>query len=232
MIMISLVVWNSTNSPPDSGKQPQRAIEASKAVILDGLYSESPNLAFSQSLTNYLSAAGYEVDDFRGDNVTIDLLTNIANYSVVILRLHSTLDKYGNLYIFSGEPYTESKYAMEQLTGSVRKAKTFDGKLYFALNVVLLGAKKQDSLKDSTVILMGCNGTADSWGIRKLHERGVKTYIAWTGYVDLSHSDDATLTLVKNLYVEKLSPAAAVEKTMAEAHPDPLYQTVYQCFVR
>ena len=231
ILTIGLFVWNSSNrTPPDSGQQP--GLETPKAVILDGLYSESPNMTFSQILTDYLSAAGYTVDIFRGENVTIDLLRNIAGYKVMVLRLHSAIHSDRNLYIFSGEPYTESKYTMEQLTGSVRKANTTEGKLYFAINIALLGNNKPDSLKDSTVVLMGCHGVSDQYSVDKLLESGVKTYFGWTGYVDLSHTDEATLVLVKALCLEKLSPEQAVQEAMTEVGPDPLYETVYECRVR
>ena len=227
VLLVSVFIWrSSTTGPADTGQQP--GLETPKAVILDGLFSESPNFAFSQNVTNYLSAAGYVVDNFRGENVTIGLLRNIAGYRVMVLRLHSAVHSDRNLYIFSGEPYTESKYTMEQLAGSVKKANTTDGRLYFAINIFLLGANKADSLKGSTVILMGCNGTNDAYSINRLLERGVKTFFGWTGYVYLSHTDQATLTLVRALCLEKLRPEQAVQKTMTEVGPDPEYQTVYE----
>jgi len=230
ILTIGLFVWNSSNrTPPDSGQQP--GLEAPKAAILDGLYSESPNPAFSQILTNYLSAAGYTVDNFRGENVTIDLLRKIEGYRVIVLRLHSTLDSLKNLYVFSGEPYDAAKYLL--MPQSVRVANTTEGKMYFAIGIFLLGANKADSLKDSTVILMGCNGTSDAYSINRLFDRGVKIFFGWTGYVDLSHTDEATLALVKALCLEKLSPEQAVQKAMTEVGPDQSYpQTVYECRIR
>ena len=229
ILTISLFVWNSSNrTPPDSGQQP--GLGAPKAAILDGLYSESPNMTFSQILTNYLSAAGYTVDIFRGENVTIDLLRNIAGYKVVILRLHSTVgpDPDRNLYVFSGEPYNTSGYGFP-----VRQGRTTEGKEYFATTIFSLGSfARADALKDSTVILMGCNGTGDPYSINRLFKKGVKVYFGWTGYVDLSHTDEATLALVKALCLEKLSPEQAVQKAMTEVRPDPLYETVYECRVR
>lgn len=229
ILTIGLFAWNSSNrTPPDSGQQP--GLEAPKAAILDGLYSESPNMTFSQILTNYLSAAGYTVDIFRGENVTIDLLRNIAGYKVVILRLHSTIgpDPDRNLYVFSGEPYNTSGYGFP-----VRQGRTTEGKEYFATTIFSLGSfARADALKDSTVILMGCNGTGDPYSIDRLFKKGVKVYFGWTGYVDLSHTDEATLALVKALCLEKLSPEQAVQKAMTEVRPDPLYETVYQCRIR
>ena len=229
VLLVSVFIWRtSTTAPPDTGQQPD--LETPKAVILDGLFSESPNFAFSQNLTNYLSAAGYVVDNVRGENVTIDLLSNIRGYRIIILRLHSTLDSLRNLYIFSGESYDAAKHLL--MPPSVKVANTTEGKMYFAISIFLLGANRADSLKDSTVILMGCNGTDDAYSIKRLFERGVETFFGWTGYVDLSHTDQATLTLAKALYLERLSPEQAVHKTMTEVGPDPKYQTVYECRIQ
>lgn len=229
ILTIGLFVWNSSNrTPPDSGQQP--GLEVPKAAILDGLYSESPNITFSQTLTNYLSAAGYTVDIFRGENVTIDLLRNIAGYKVVILRLHSTIDPdFRNLYVFSGEPYNTSGY-----DSPVRQGRTTEGKEYFATTIFSLGSfARADALKDSTVILMGCNGTGDPHSIDRLFKKGVKVYFGWTGYVELSHTDEATLSLVKALYLKKLNPEQAVQEAMTEVGPDQSYpQTVYECRIR
>jgi hypothetical protein len=211
---------------PEAGQQTN--IETPKAAILDGLYTSYPNLTFIQSLANFLSAAGFRVDVFKGKNVTIDLLRNVGGYKVLVLRLHSAIHTDGFLYLFSGEKYNESGYAMERLSGSVRQGKTFEGEEYFALNSVFLGANKPTGLRDSTVILTGCNGTGDSYSIKRLFEKGVNVYVAWTGYVDLSHSDEATLALVKALYSEKLGVREAVEEVMREVGPDPLYKSVLE----
>lgn len=212
---------------------PQTNIDVLKAAILDGLYTIEPNLALTESLTNCLLNAGYNVDLFRGVNVTIDLLRNIGGYKILILRLHSSIHTDGFLYIFSGEKYTESKYVNEQLAGAVRKGYTFNESEppYFALNAVFLGNNRPDGLKGSTIILTGCNGTGKQYVIQKLFERGVKAFISWNGYVDLSHSDKATLSLVRALYSERLSLKEAVEKVMKEVGPDPFYKSVLEYHV-
>jgi len=220
---IGFLLWNSSITSPDAGKQSN--VEKPKAAILDGLYITYPNLTVIQSLTNFLSAAGYQVDVFKGENVTIDLLRNVGGYKVLVLRLHSAIHIDGFLYLFSGENYSASKYAGDQ---SVRKGVTFEGEEYLAINSVFLGANKPTGLKDSTVILTGCNGTGDSYSIQRLLEKGVRVYVAWTGYVDLSHSDEATLALAKALYLEKLGVREAVEEVMREVGPDPLYKSVLE----
>jgi hypothetical protein len=227
ILSISFFLWNSFTTAPQPAQQ--TAIEVPKAAILDALYAGSQDLAYEQSLTNYLSTAGYRVDVFRGENVTINLLRNIGGYKVLILRLHSAIHSSdGFLYLFSGEKYTQSKYVQEQLSGAVREGITFEGEEYFAINAVFLGGNNSTGLKDSTIILMGCNGTGSSYSIQRLMGRGVKAYIAWTGYVDLSYSDETTLALVKALYLEKSSVQAAVEEAMKEAGTEPGYNSVLE----
>lgn len=203
-----------------------------KAAILDGLYASRPNSTFIENLTSLLKEAGFQVEFFMGENVTIELLENIGGYDLLILRLHSAIHIDKTLYLFSGEYYISSKYFFEQLSGIAKKAYTFDENEppYFALNSAFLGMNKKDGLKDSTVILMGCNGTGDVSFIQGLFKRGVKAYFAWDGYVDPSHTDKATLVLVKALCLEALSPREATEKVMKEIGPDPSYESQLYCF--
>ena len=229
ILSISFFLWTSFTTPPQPAQQTD--IGVPKAAILDALYAGPQDLAYEQNLTNYLSIAGYSVDIFRGENVTISLLENIGGYKVLILRLHSAIASDGFLYIFSGENYTPTKYAQEQLSGAVREGITFENVSYFALNAVFLGGNNQTGLKDSTVILMGCNGTGDSYTIQRLLDKGVKAYIGWSGYVDLSYSDEITLALVKALYLEKSSAQVAVGEAMREVGTEPAYNSVLECYV-
>jgi hypothetical protein len=71
------------------------------------------------------------------------------------------------------------------------------------------------------VVAMGCDGARDSWMAKEFANQGAIGYIAWTGPVFLSHSDQATLCLIESLYKEKLSLESAVEKTNNQIGPDP-----------
>jgi hypothetical protein len=207
---------------------PGTKIDVPRAAILDGLFNVEPNLTLTDGLTDFLSNAGYRVDTYRGENVTINLLKSIGGYKVLILRLHSAIHTDGFLYLFSGENFTASKYVDEQLTGAVRKAHTFDENesAYFALNALFLGNDKPGGLNGTTIILTGCNGTSTPDVVQRLFDRGVKGYVSWNGFVDLSHSDEALLELVRALYVENLSLGLAVQKVMNEVGPDPYYRSV------
>jgi len=230
LLLFACVLW--VNSPFKS-LEPQQPTntDVSKAGIVDGLWDEEPNPTMTEKMTQYLSNAGYTVDVYRGKNVTIDLLRNLSGYKVLIMRLHSSIHADNFLYLFSGEEYTQSKYVAEQLTGAVKMAFTFNESHppYFALNAIFLGSNSPEGLKGTTIILTGCNGTGEQYVIQRLFERGVKTFISWDGYVDLSHSDEATLELVKVLYSEGLGTREAVDKVNQKIGPDPFYKSKLVC---
>lgn len=134
-------------------------------------------------------------------------------------------------FIFSGEPFAYSKYQSDLLLRNVKRARDFNGNEYFAIDIQLLGARTQNSLKGSTIVLMGCNGTGSSRGVGGIIARDVNAFVGWNGYVDLSHSDQTTLVLIKALYSEKLSAEEAVQESMTIIGPDPSYKTVLECIV-
>jgi hypothetical protein len=225
---IGFFLSNSPSTSPQPGEQID--FEVPKAALLDGLYNTLPNETFTKTVTNLLTTAGYHVDVVRGENVTITLLKDIAGYKVIILRVHSGIfwgDHF--LYLFSGENYTQSEYVLDQLSRSVREAVPFDeNETYFALNAVFLGSSKPDGLKDTTIILMGCNGTGDSYSVKRLLDKGAKAYVGWNGYVNLSHSDEATSALVKALYTRKSSVKEAVDRVMKDVGADPSYKSILE----
>ncbi len=96
-----------------------------KAAIIDQLYDEIPNEIFHQRATEYLEAAGYEVDIFTTKDVTLEFYKTLPekNYKMVVVRTHGVTDP-GNekSLLFLGERYSEEKYITEQLLGNVEKA--------------------------------------------------------------------------------------------------------------
>jgi len=107
-----------------------------KAVIIDQLYDEIPNEKFHQKATEYLEAAGYEVDIFTTQDVTLGFYKTLPekNYKMVVVRTHGVTDpENGKSLLFLGERYSEDKYITEQLLGNVEKAIPFL-ELQFAQN--------------------------------------------------------------------------------------------------
>jgi len=97
-----------------------------KAAIIDQLYSDWPNPQFQQDAKEFLESAGYQVDIFTTESVTVDFYKKLPtmNYQFVVVRTHGASEKSGDksITLFTGERYTEEKYIQEQLFGHVKKA--------------------------------------------------------------------------------------------------------------
>ncbi|MEM2740232.1 MAG: hypothetical protein QXQ29_05485 [Candidatus Bathyarchaeia archaeon] len=224
VLAASLAYYLSIPQDLSSSSNREGGTGASRAVIVDGIGLTKPNPAFLEGVRETLIQAGLNVDVYSGSQVTMKLLDSIQGYSLIVLRVHSAVDaKYRFLYLFSTEAYNSERYLLEQLYGAYREAYTFDRSEgpYFALRADLLG--DEDGLKGSTIILMGCNGTNSNHAIERLFERGVESIIAWDGYVSLEYTDEATLTLLKLVYIEGLSYGDAVQRVMESMGSDPTW---------
>ena len=194
-----------------------------KVALIDALHSTYPNLNFSRSLNRTLVEAGFRVDIYEGNEVTVDFLKELkSGYKLVILRMHSALSSSNELYFFTDEPYSEGKYAEEEYFRLVKKAyASDDSEPVFAVNWGFIERLMAGRFNGTLVVAMGCDGARDSWMAKEFANQGAIGYIAWTGPVLLSHSDQATLYLIESLYKEKLSLESAVEKTNNQIGPDP-----------
>lgn len=205
-----------------------------KAALIDALYSTHPNQEFTESLNQTLREAGFKVDVFQGTEVTVDFLKKMPNgYKLIILRMHSALGTNNQLYLFTGEPYSIGKYTQEQYLELVKEAyATQDSQSVFAVNWGFIKRCMTQKFNRTLVIAMGCDGTLDSWAIQEFINQGAVGYVAWTGPVLMSHSDEATLYLIQALYTEKLQLEEAVEKTNNQVGEDPEWGAILNCYVR
>jgi len=94
-----------------------------KALIIDQLFNEIPNLGFYVSATEIFESAGYQLDIVKTDEVTVDFYKNLPkmNYKYIVIRTHGA-DNSEDVVLFTGEKYTEDKYIHEQLFGQVKRA--------------------------------------------------------------------------------------------------------------
>ena len=104
-----------------------------KAAIVDQLCIIGPNQAFIDEATGILEGYGFSVDLYQGDEVTVDFFRELPShgYKLIILRVHSGLlmaeqdsDVVEETFLFTSEPYSETKYLGEQMSGQMAKART------------------------------------------------------------------------------------------------------------
>ncbi len=226
---LSTIFGGSSSSTNENGGNSGN--DSLRAALIDALYATLPNDKFTNSLTETLQEAGFEVDVFQGTEVTVDFLKTVPNgYKLIILRMHSALLA-DQLYLFTAEPYSVGKYTQEQQFQIVKEAyATEESQPVFAVNWGFIKRGMTGKFNNTLVVAMGCDGTRDPVIIQEIINQGAVGYISWNGPVLLSHSDAATVYLTEALYLKNLSAEEAIERTNNQVGPDPERGTVLEYY--
>jgi hypothetical protein len=201
------------------------------AAIVDQLSLTQPNPSFSETATSILEQAGYVVDYYPGEEVTVDFYKRLPThgYGLIILRVHSGLARAdgkptGWLSLFTSEPYTNTAHFEEQEAERVAKASYYEGgPQYFAVVPDFIKSSMIGGFDDTTVILMGCDGLVTNSAAEAFLQKGAGAFVGWSETVSATHTDAATERLLQHLLIDGLTIEEAVTQTMAEVGPDPEY---------
>jgi hypothetical protein len=222
-LLLGQQLWDLTTGGSSSGPK--------TAVIVDQLSLTQPNPAFAQAATSTLEQAGYVVDYYPGEQVTVDFYRNLPThgYDLIIMRVHSGLARdYGQptnyVSLFSNEPFSDTKYAAEKAAGLVGRSSYYEGGAqYFGIVPAFIESSMAGRFDGATIVLMGCDGLITDTTAEAFIRKGAKTVVGWSGRVSAAHTDAATERLLVKLLVEGLPLADAVAQTAAEVGPDPDY---------
>jgi hypothetical protein len=234
-ILISIIFFfgfliNSMLNQPLTS-QPVSSTSESKAAIVDHLSLTVPNQTFIQTAINTLEKAGYSVDYYEGERVTVDFYRNLPahGYGLIVLRVHSALMGGCSppVALFTSEPASKTKYVYEQLTDQLVGANFRDEEtIYFGIAPLFVKHSMNGRFEDSIIILMGCDGLTYTSMAEAFIEKGAKVYISWSGSVLASHTDLATSRLLQHYLIEKRTLREALIATFKEVGPDPMYKSV------
>lgn len=204
-----------------------------KAAIVDQLSITVPNPEFARDATLKLEQAGYLVDYYPGEEVTVSFYRQLPsfNYDVIVFRSHAdrlqTIDDRGEAFdevvLFTSEPYSEDRYQNEQNDHDLVIVRYSEGgDPFFGVAAGFID-NVDNGFKGAQIIMMGCEGLLTDTTAKAFIDRGAESYISWDETVTASHTDAATSVLLGYLLLEGLAPSAAVAETMAEVGPDPLF---------
>ena len=203
------------------------------AAIVDQLSLTAPNPEFPATATATLEKAGYAVDYFPGDRVTVDFYRELPakGYDLLILRGHSArlreefqgvaLDE---VILFTNEPWSDKRYLDEQNEGRLAIARyTEEGDRYFGIAPEFIQESMEGSFDATTIVLMGCEGLGSEKTADAFVAKGAESIISWDGLVSATHTDAATEELLDRMLLGRLPAKEAVAETMASVGPDPTY---------
>jgi hypothetical protein len=228
------------SGPGHQSEEPTAVVPSTgpRAAIVDQLSLTQPNSAFVETATGVLEQAGYAVDYYPGEKVTVEFYRSFPAqpYDLIIYRVHSALGRERDrpadwVTLFTADSYRETWYVDEQRTRRLSKVSYYkDGPAYFGIMPEFVRSSMKGKLQDSTVLLMGCDGLATETIAAALVEKGAKAVVSWNGLVSSDHTDAATEQLLRHLVTEELTLQEAVDKTSAEVGPDPAYGSVLRLY--
>ena len=207
------------------------------AAIVDQLSLTQPGPDFVESATGLLEQAGYAVDYFPGEQVTVDFYRNLPthDYDLIILRVHSAItterdaetgQKTEKEYVglFTGEPYNPNKYPQEQIE-RLGKAEYYEGAPpLFGVAPDFITYSMRGRFDETLIVMMGCDGLRSQETAQAFLDKGATAFVSWSRSVSASHTDAATQRLLEKLLIEGLPVRDAVAQTAAEVGPDPVYE--------
>ena len=209
--------------------------EPKTAAIVDQLSLTVPNPDFVKNAGKTLKDAGYTVDYYPGEEVTVDLYRGLPQpgYDVIIMRVHAGItrevDSEGTatdteyVSLFTGEPYDETLYPDELSQGRLGKAEYFEGaEPLFGISPDFVTSSMSGEFDGAVIIMMGCDGLRTTRTAEAFLGRGAQTFVSWSQPVTADHTDAATERLLHYLLSEGLPTEEAVSRTMGDVGPDPL----------
>ena len=224
-----------------------------RAAIVDQLGLNEPNPEFAESATSMLEQAGYTVDYYPPEQVTVDFYRQIAKqkYLLIIFRVHiarfteegltmadaerrqQILDAFGkSVFLFTSEQYDSSKYADDRENFRLFSVRNLTGSgdtRYFGITPRFIQSMP-GKFDKTVVVLMGCDGLLFDGTAKAFVDKGADAVIGWDSLVSAPHTDKAVKDLLQNLLTERLSLGGAVKRTMSEVGSEPAYDNALKVY--
>ena len=191
------------------------------AAIIDQLHDQIPNKSAQKKVLKYLESAGYDVDIYTTEDITVDFYKKLPsmNYKFIYIRSHSLeVDKLGNsTFLFTGEKYDIDKHIYEQLSGQVHNAlplsdqspdeeinnATIDS-TYFTIGSKFVYEQMMGKFPQSVIIIAGCESVRNPDLGLSLIFRGASSVIGWDASVNSIENDRVMLALLEEVLINKI----------------------------
>jgi len=216
-----------------------------KAVILDQLYRDYPNEEFHEKATEYLSKAGFKVDIFTTDELTVNFYKKLPsmNYEYIVIRGHSlgegNIKKINSATLFTGEKHDYHKYIREQYEGQVGMGvpylyseinemggfENLMDETYFVFGSEFIEELMVGKFPDSTIILAGCETTKEQALANSFLKRGASEVIGWSGLVDIDYNDRYVMHFLNQTLVHDVETKNIIDSINERLHGRLVHET-------
>lgn len=235
-MLLLLALGLRTLSPGSANPSPPSSAGRTAAIV-DQVALDFPNPQFTEQALSYLTAAGYDVDVYEGEDITVEFYRTLPTrgYDLILFRTHSTNDFLGEelpdkpVYLYTGQRHDRYRYTYLQLTRQIMAGRVLYDENAPALFIIGPGFVRETMegrFDDTVLIIGGCDSLSTTQLADAFLERGASAVVGWNGLVDLTHNDQALLHLLRLLTVEGLPLREAVARTRLEMGPDPTFGSV------
>jgi len=214
------------------------------AAIIDQLADIVPNKHHQQKALEYLENAGYDVDVYTTEDITVDFFKKLPsmNYKFVYIRTHSLeVAKLENsTFLFTGEKYDVDKHILEQLAGQVRKAipisdqlpeemiknaTLYQESMYFTIGSKLVDELMIGEFPQTVIIIAGCESVRNLGLAKSLILRGASAVVGWDRSINSMENDKVMLGLLEEILINKTGIHEAIPSVMKEFGSDLQYSS-------
>ncbi|MEM2902557.1 MAG: hypothetical protein QXO32_07515 [Candidatus Bathyarchaeia archaeon] len=198
-----------------------------KAAIVDQLGLRHPNPSFIDEARLILERAGFQVDVYPPEAVTVSLYKTVSSkgYRVIVFRVHMGVNDQAPdrpVGLFTTESYSPFDYQLEQLKDWTASAKAYGAEeVLFAVSPKFIKEATVIDYPSTIIILSGCFGLYSQPLPEAFLSRGASVILGWNGLVSVDYVDKATLRLLKALCLERLNVEGAVEAVTRDVGLDP-----------
>jgi hypothetical protein len=223
----------STNSKPRQS-----------AVIIDQLHDLIPNKRHQEITQEYLEKAGYDVDIYTTEDITVDFYKKLPSmgYKLIYIRTHSLESTQfdGTTFLFTGEKYDINNHMAEQLSGQVGKAIPLSNQAsedaikdamsdsdetYFTIGPKLVDEVMVGEFPESVVIIAGCESVRKPDLATSLIFRGASSVVGWDRTIGSLENDQVMLSLLEDVLIDKTGIHDAVHSVNEEFVPNLQYSS-------
>jgi len=228
-----------TTSTSSQDTQPRQL-----AAIIDQLHGLSKNKSAQQKAVKYLESAGYDVDVYTTEDITVDFYKKLPsmNYKFIYIRTHSleVAELEDSTFLFTGEKYDINKYISEQLSGQVRKAipindqlpeemiknaTLYEESMYFTIGSKLVDEQMIGKFPQSVIIIGGCESVRTLDLAKSLIFRGAGSVVGWDRSINSMDNDRVMLALLEEILINKRGIYDAIPSVMQEFGSDLQYSS-------
>lgn len=202
------------------------------ALVADSLAEDYPNPGLIDHIARVLREAGYRVEVYYNESVSMELYSRLTGYDVVILRIHGGKAVYrgpdGGLHringLFTGLPWREEYEPYRASWVATRAFPYGSNRAYLAVLPRFFEERLVGRFRPgSVVVVASCYSLYTRDIADALAEKGLSGFIGWRGPVTVEYMDRALRLLVDKVFLENKTWEEAVGEVNRLLGPDPYY---------